>query len=341
VADNERSNNTSEEEFHEHSPDIHQYEKEDTAAKEDYEHFSEDFSSELSQMNELLDPMGSTFMPMENQISISGFTPNIVPLPHLELGPNDEFAPLLEESDSHHLDSWTEAEREVVTMLENQQAVVKTIKNNDWTDFLHRFKTPHKPQSRYPDSHNDIPAHEKYHFNSFVTSTSILPPGGKKMRAYGAANVYTTGVVFGLPEFSSSDEEDEAAEKSRSWTWPSGYSAKTEFNIDTRGNLINGRQEAIRPFSTLRDYNLDYLHKDEYIVAGRKVKAFKTVPYNEVFIRVGGVGHIINGTDRGTGDLKNDKDGKGRTLDKGIGLPVVRFVIGFQSLIFCFTKRIH
>eukprot|EP00980_Cylindrotheca_fusiformis_P013881 scaffold3598_cov115-Cylindrotheca_fusiformis.AAC.17 len=289
---------------------------------QEHVHTSEEFSNGMDAMSALFGDgtSESSSGSMSERVAIQGFTPNIVPLPHLELGPNDEFAPLLV---SDNKVDWTDAEREVVGMLENEQAVVKTIKNSDWTDFLHRFKTPHPPKG----SHNDIPSSDKFPFNSYVTSTTILPSGGRKMRAYGAPAVYTTGVVFALPQFENEEEESKSAELTRTWSWPSGYSAKTEFNIDSRGNLINGRQEALTPFSTLRLYNDDYLHKEDYKIAGRIIKGgLKTVPYNEVFLRVGGLGRIVNGKDMATGEERSDIGGTGRSFDKGVGLPVALFV---------------
>jgi hypothetical protein len=291
--------------------------------------FSQDFNSDLTEMANLFSPehQNSSSNFMNEKIEIFGFQPNIVPLPHLELGPNDEFLPFLE-SDSRNKDQWTPAEKEVVQLLESQRAAFKTIKNSDWTPFLHRFKTALPPKGRYPDNHNDIPAHEDgFPFNSFVTATSVLPTGGRKMRCYGAANVYTTGVIFALPQFPDPAVEDEVAKQTRTWTWPSGYSAKTEFNIDSRGNLTNGRQEAIVPFSTLRQYNDDYLHKEDYMIAGRVIKGgLKTVPYNEIFVRVGGRGRIVNEKDCATKEDRIDGEGTGRSLDKGVGLPVALFV---------------
>jgi hypothetical protein len=327
----------------------------DTQQYNDHEHCSEDLSTELSAMNALFgDPQGGAGGFMNERIAIQGFTPNIVPFPHLELGPNDQFEPLM---DSDNRQEWTQAEMEVVEMLENEKAVVKTIKNNDWTEFLHRFKAPRPPKGSYPDDHNDIPSHEGFPFNSFVTSTTILPSGGKKMRCFGAAAVYTTGVVFGLPKFKNEEAENKATEATRTvgsnkatkcrkcrvmgveilhflfhsisfqWSWPSGYSAKTEFNIDSHGKLINGRLEALTPFSTLRQYNDDYLHKEDHMIAGRLIKGgLKTVPYNEVFVRIGGPGRIVDGKDMATGEGKNDSNGTGRSLDKGVGLPVALFV---------------
>lgn len=80
------------------------------------------------------------------------------------------------------------------------------------------------------------------------------------------------GVIFALPDDYSNETEDEAADKTRTWSWPSGYSAKTEFNINDRGELINGRQEALVPLSGLRKMNHSYLHDNDYVVGGRMVK---------------------------------------------------------------------
>lgn len=180
-------------------------------ATADHEHLEEDFSMEVSAMDALFGGNGSSGF-MNERVAIQGFTPNIVPLPPLELGPNDQYLPLL---DSHDRSLWTAAEREVVDLLDSQHAVVKTIKNNDWTDFLHRFKTPHPPKGRYPDDHNDIPANGDYTFNCFVTSTSLLPAGAKKMRCYGAAAVYTSGIVFALPKYEDTEAENKVVETTR------------------------------------------------------------------------------------------------------------------------------
>ncbi|KAL3910537.1 MAG: hypothetical protein SGARI_002076 [Bacillariaceae sp.] len=140
------------------------------------------------------------------------------------------------------------------------------------------------------------------------------------MRSFGAPATYTTGVVFALPQFESEEEADRVAAATGTWSWPSGYSAKTEFNINARGELINGREEALVSHSKLRQLNDDYLTKDEYEVAGRLVNAeqIKTVPYNEVFLRVGGLGRVDK-----NGQLL---DGAKRSFESGVGLPVALFV---------------
>jgi hypothetical protein len=85
------------------------------------------------------------------------------------------------------------------------------------------------------------------------------------MRCFGSTNEYPIGVVFALPTAFPDDESEEAsAKRTRTWSWPSGYSAKTEFNIDRNGNLINGREEALVPLSGLRKMNHAYLHDTDY-----------------------------------------------------------------------------
>lgn len=121
--------------------------------------------------------------------------------------------------------------------------------------------------------------------------------------------------------------EDETAKLTRTWSWPSGYSAKTEFNIDDHGNLINGREEALVPLSGMRQMNHSYVHDKDYVVGGRLVVGgLSTIPYNEVYIRVGGPGRISGGVDVSTGKRCDDADGSGRSLEHGIGLPVALFV---------------
>ena len=103
-------------------------------------------------------------------------------------------------------------------------------------------------------------------------------------------------------------------------------SAKTEFNIDSRGNLTNGRQEALTSLAVMRKYNHEYLHEEEYTVAGRKISGLSQIPYNEVFLRVGGRGRIACGVDCVSDKDRNDATGTGRSLDHGVGLPVALFV---------------
>jgi hypothetical protein len=93
-----------------------------------------------------------------------------------------------------------------------------------------------------------------------------------------------------------------------------------KFNVNARGELINGRAEALVSHARLRELNDDYLNKSDYLVAGRTVSAaqIKTVPYNEVFLRVGGLGRV-------------EEDGKPldetkRSFDQGVGLPIALFV---------------
>jgi len=215
-------------------------------------------------------------------------------------------------------------------MVIDQRATVKTLKNTDWSQFLHRFKVPREPLNgeEHRNKRDDIPHHLQenesgsgvcdFPYNSFVTSTTLLPSGGVKMRAYGTTSSYTTGVVFSMPKFDNEQEEEEAAKITNTWSWPSGYSAKTEFNIDLNGELINGRAEALVPFSKLRMMNDEYVSKNDYVVGGRIVKGgLKTVPYNEVFLRVGGRGRT-----HFNGEFLSDKE---RSFEKGVGLPVAIF----------------
>lgn len=254
-------------------------------------------------------------------VTVAGYIEKAEPLDPLELGPNDEFEALLQSKYDTHAE-WTDAERQVVHLLATQHAAVKTIKNPDWSAFCDRFLYPHASiPGRPPTLHEDIPPDDNHHFNAFVTSTTMLPDHGRKMRCYGSTSQYTVGVVFAMPEFETTGQEDQEAERSHTWSWPSGYSAKTEFNRDSRGRLINGRQEAIRTLSTLREYNREYLHGTEFMIGLRKIDgaALSQVPYNEVFLRVGGVGRIVNGVDVATGLPATI------SLERGVGLPVALF----------------
>jgi hypothetical protein len=206
----------------------------------------------------------------------------------------------------------------------SQQACVKTVKNTDWTALLQRFQIPQAPHPHGNPHHADVPPMGPFPFNSFVTSTTLLPPGGKRMRCFGSINQYTVGLVFALPSYSSDQDEMDQAAATDTWSWPAGYAAKTEFNIDGRGRLINGRQEALRSLATLRSYNDDYLHKQEYMVANRVVSGLHQIPYNEVFLRVGGLGRLVNGVNVCPSTTKDTI--MERSFINGVGLPIALFV---------------
>lgn len=155
--------------------------------------------------------------------------PKIHPLPPLELGPREEFKALLyDESDgSVSPGEFNLAEREVLDRLQTQTAVVKTIKNSEWSIFLQRFT---RSEGRQPGASRNVHHQDRLDdasgLNSFVTSTSILPPNGCKMRCYGSTSQYTTGVVFALPTFENNMIEDSEVKRTDTWAWPAGYAAK-------------------------------------------------------------------------------------------------------------------
>ena len=176
---------------------------------------------------EILVPSETT-RPLE-ETQIAGFQPRIVPLSPLELGPNDDYQALMDSVyDDAHKDKFSEAEQEVCELLQRQRCTVKTIKNVDWTSFVERFQNAVVPGGNHPLEHADHAADgEQYPFNSYVTSCSLLPSNGLKMRCYGSPNQYTVGVVFALPnEYADAAAEDEAAARTRTWSWPAGYSVR-------------------------------------------------------------------------------------------------------------------
>ena len=225
----------------------------------------------------------STSTATPTQVIIANYTPVIEPLAALEVMPGDDFTLLREsnpftsegELNEQVWENMSVSEKEVVTLLKQERAVVKTIKNADWTSFLKKFQpTDDKIQHEaHPSGHNHHQSdhmnnthrdESEFSFHSFVTSTTLLPPCGKKMRCYGSVREYNVGVVFAIPDHTDDKEEDEKAKLTKTWSWPSGYSAKTEFNIGHNGRLINGREEALVPLSGLRKMNHDYCHKTDF-----------------------------------------------------------------------------
>lgn len=62
-------------------------------------------------------------------------------------------------------------------------------------------------------------------------------------------------------------------------------------------------------------------------IAGRFVNGgLNTIPYNEVYVRVGGLGRLVDDHDCASGEMMTEESGMGRSLDNGVGLPVALFV---------------
>jgi hypothetical protein len=225
------------------------------------------------------------------QVIIANFTPEIDPLPPLDLESHNDFSNLFSsnpyewrvgqgpEEASPNKEVWnsmSRAEQEVVGMLLHQKCCVKTIKNSELSSFLQKFPVKKGAKARrwlHPFDFQHASKNERINkytecddeYNSFYTSLSLLPPLGLKMRCYGSTREYTTGVIFALPRlFSSQENEDMAARRTHSWAWPSGYAAKTEFNISPSGELINGREEALVSISQLRTNNHCYVYDRDY-----------------------------------------------------------------------------
>jgi hypothetical protein len=87
------------------------------------------------------------------------------------------------------------------------------------------------------------------------------------MRLFGDSSQHCTGVVFDI----------QTSDTSECLAWPSGYYAKTEFNIDPDGTLLNGRKEALVSIPQLREQNRALLNQYE--------ETGSTAPYNEVHLR--------------------------------------------------------
>lgn len=230
------------------------------------------------------------------------------PLAPLELSQYSTFEPLVVEDLEQH-EELTPLESHVVELLETEQAVVKTLRNSDWTQFFLKF--PHAEYSHPP----------------FKTSTSLLPSRGLKMRCFGSTKEFTVGCVFALPTagdrewdaYKSSGELQAHMEATNTWAWPSGYAAKTEFNVDPYGNLINGRKEALVTLEELRQLNDTYLNKQDYMIGGRIIEGGLThVPYNEIMPAVGGTPPTVATID-GVPRIK-------RSFEDGLGYPVALFV---------------
>jgi hypothetical protein len=256
----------------------------------------------------------SSFISYYSSDSNDNNTDTVVdPLPKLPLTKHSPFLPLISQQLHQPLDSLNTQERHVVQLLQTQMAVVKTIKNSEWSTFLRKFVVE----------------------RSFRTSTSLLPPSGQKMRCFGSTKEYTVGVVFALPTVGESEdavyanleEEQDEINRTQTWCWPSGYAAKTEFNVDKYGNLINGRKEALLPIQTMREYNHSYLIDTDHMIGGRLIRGgLSTVPYNEIMVRVGNRSSRLGEGEDHESEYYSSAYHCKRSYADGVGYPVALFV---------------
>ena len=133
-----------------------------------------------------------------------------------------------------------------LTLLHEQRALVKTIKNSDWLGLLWQM-------------HQDKP---------FRTSLSLPPVDGERMSFFGRIDAGCVGLVYDLDEMNLEDDRGV-------FCWPSGYYAKTEHNmiIDRNGyvSLVGGREDALVSIEQLRTAN--EAHKTERERAAARAEA--------------------------------------------------------------------
>lgn len=123
----------------------------------------------------------------------------------------------------------------VLKASEAQHCLVKTISNDDWLVFVRRLQG-----------------------QRFRTPTTLTPPSARNMRLFGTKLSNTTcclGILWDYRELDLSD----------AYIWPSGYAAKSEFNVGSDGTLKNGRQEAMVTIEELTQHNAQDVGSDHEI----------------------------------------------------------------------------
>lgn len=138
-----------------------------------------------------------------------------------------------------------------------QQLLVKTIKDSEWQIIFRRLQSE---------------------ASGFVTSTTLPPPQGQNMRLYGSDTDYGVGLMFHTDLIPKHDME-------KAYAWPSGYFAKSEFNIDrTTGKLLNDRAQHLVSIADLREQNLQY-QQPKFVFQGREIDRM-AVPFNEILVSI-------------------------------------------------------
>jgi len=100
------------------------------------------------------------------------------------------------------------------------------------------------------------------------------------MRLFGGTSSYTLGVIWDRRKLDLSD----------AFIWPSGYFAKSDYNVDANGRLLNGREKALVTLEQLMHSNETKTYRHQ--LTGDDVTE-KVLPYNEVLTFVEGVVGIV------------------------------------------------
>ncbi|CAE7216885.1 unnamed protein product [Symbiodinium natans] len=159
-------------------------------------------------------------------------------------------------------------------LFDEQRAMVKTVRNTDWLELISKLRT-----------------------GNFRTSASLPPPGGVGMRLFGEKCTSCCGLVWDRSELDLSE----------AFIWPSGYMAKTEFNMNHKGELLNGRSSALVTIERLMECNSHRLTTNADTGELQEIPIGANLAFNEinwpcrgtdglvaVFVRSVDVDHVLH-----------------------------------------------
>jgi hypothetical protein len=142
----------------------------------------------------------------------------------------------------------------IIELLNDQQALIKVVNDKDWNSFMQRVSAS-----------EDL---------CMATSTSLLPPRGRFMRLFSQANRACGGVIW---DISADCYGSCTFQNQQYFAWPSGYYAKTEFNL-IGGKLKNGRDQHLVTIEQLRQQNIEIMEQQSSKRSCEQLLA----PFNEV-----------------------------------------------------------
>mmetsp|Transcript_13538 Transcript_13538/g.23867 ORF Transcript_13538/g.23867 Transcript_13538/m.23867 type:complete len:583 (-) Transcript_13538:223-1971(-) len=134
-------------------------------------------------------------------------------------------------------------------LFDQQLALVKTVKNADWLELVRNLRG-----------------------GSFRTSVSLPPTQGLAMRLFGEVRSGCAGLIWNRL----------AVDLSGAFIWPSGYMAKTEFNLTSAGELLNGRAQAVVSLEHLIACNKSMSYTDPSTGERHQVTGGGMLPFNEI-----------------------------------------------------------
>ncbi len=178
--------------------------------------------------------------------------------------------------------------KDVLDSINRQQVLAKTIGKKEWQNVFNHLGDKSKPYvcnselcyiylNTFGSTLIVISkslTKSLTHIYRYISSTTLLPPQGCGMRLYGSISEFHGGLLW------DSEKLQDQLNSEKCYKWPSGYYAKSEFNVCRQsGELKNKRSDHLVDMDRLRKDNEAFYQKSQK-------SSCKAAPFNEVMVEL-------------------------------------------------------